>query len=247
MKGMKKIIILAVAMLALISCQKEKERVRASGYGFSLSTERGIDSIRSYGLKYVEALKELTSSEEFVNLVKSYYEDRVGDSMFNYVVSLEELGDTYEGDFEELLSSSLSGDLSDFVIDSYRGIEVGGKILKPELFIFYYAPEFRELSGWDGRSVEEVVYNYEVNGKFYGYRIDGSVVEYSDIDGRLLNSGKWVLQWGNERGFLVPCHCRSIRGSDPCSPGDNATGDRWCGVAHRKWLSCIGFCLRDYE
>ena len=247
MRNLRNFVILALMLMALVNCQREEDLVNG---GVSTEAEtlasKSVDELSFYGRNYIKAFKELTQSSEFVNLVKTYYESRVADSTFGYVVSLEELSREYSGDFDELLRNSLDGELAEFVISSYRGFNIGGKTLKPELFIFYYAPQFKEIAEWDGGSVEEIVYNYDVNDKFYGYRLDGSVVEYPDIDGRLLNSGKWVLQWVNkdggyhERPILRGCECFFSVENKRCKPMDNLGG--WCGVGRDGGSWCIGYC-----
>ena len=239
------------------SCQKEDTIVETPTATTPTYTSRNPsgspDVLRSTGLKYVGILKKLSDNPEFRHIVKNHYECHVGDTLFDYTVRLLELRESSPMEFDNVLRETLTSTEYTFVMNTIDGFTSGSITYYPTLFNFYYAPEFRGIAEWDGDGITEVVFNYDVGGKFYGYGIDGSVVEYTDIDGRLLNSGKWIFEWEKEGGvqerpWLEKCYCQNDPSKDhpdPCCPMQGPTSKRFCGFGNKK-IGCIGFCRRNF-
>ena len=218
----------------------------------SKNPDQAPDVLRSTGLQYVGILKKLSDNPEFRHIVKNYYESHVGDTLFDYTVRLSELRSSSPTEFDNVLRESLTTEEYNFVMNTIGGFSYGGTIYYPTLFNFHYAPEFREIAEWDGDGITEVVFNYDIGGKFYGYKLDGSVVEYTDIDGRLLNSGKWVFEWGRDNlwgGFnarLYGCTCwdtdTDCEGRYECLASN---GQGFCGLGTKKGGGCLGICPKE--
>ncbi len=240
-----------------VSCQKEeitetwKEQNKASALRVS-------QDLNSEAMLYINLLKKLAQDNNFVSFVKSYYENRSKDETFDYIVPLSELFSEYDknvGGMEKLLRKYLNNAQYSAVVSGLSGIEFQGKTLVPELDIFYYDEQFKDFARWDGKFVEEILYNRLEQGKFYGYEISGKTNVYEEkdtqIEGKILAQARWVFQWKGsetERPFGL-CLCVGVDNMQgdggviyDCFPGgDSNTGNgRFCGV--RIFGGCLGIC-----
>ncbi len=258
MKAVKqKFIILATIIvllngIMLVSCQKESvtETWREQTEASSLRVSQDPNA---EAMLYIDLLKKLARDDHFVSFVKSYYENRSKEETFDYIVPLSELFAEYDknvGGMEKLLRKYLNEAQYSAVVSGLRGIEFQGKTLVPELNIFYYDKQFKDFARWNGKFVEEILYNYLEQGKFYGYEISGKTNVYDErdtqIEGKILAQARWVFQWddisnGDNEKPIVSCHCWD--NTDGLERPECVIGGEggWCGVSIFG-SGCAGFC-----
>ncbi len=191
------------------------------------------------------------------SFLSSYYESREKDETFDYIVPLSVLLSEYDrsvGGAEKLLRKYFSVTQTQEILSGLAGMEFQGKIYVPALNIFYYEEQFKSFARWDGKFIDEILYNGASKKELTGYKTDGTTETYlatnPQAEGKILAKARWIFQWNGEGETERPiarCYCKGkvdFEGNSfvVCEVGNSPAALGGCGI--RIFGGCTGNCNR---